>query len=262
MSSRSSGSSVAHASKFGFSRCLVPYGDVTRVGHIFQLCRWFEGVFLDSGAYSVWSTGKRIDLDRYIAFCKSVGSVVEVYANLDVIGDWRETAANQARMEAAGLAPLPTFHHGSPLHELERLVETYGYLGLGGIARLSRPKRIEWLDTVWPIIRASTRWPLRVHGWGVTDSIVMERYPWYSVDSTTWTVGSWYGSSLVRRGRLPVQKREQLPPALKLERNSVSRLMRLRHTARALIDFQRYVTNLWKSRGIDWEEIDGNSATS
>ena len=77
-------------------------------------------VFLDSGAFSAWTRGVEIDIQKYIEFIKQNQDVITVYANLDVISPGRFsmgtkesaelTLRNQKIMEQAGLSPLPVFH--------------------------------------------------------------------------------------------------------------------------------------------------------
>ena len=69
-------------------------------------------LFLDSGAFSAMTQGVKIDIYEYIDFIKEHEDVLEVYANLDVIGSAEGTWKNQMIMEEAGLKPLPVFHYG------------------------------------------------------------------------------------------------------------------------------------------------------
>ena len=52
-------------------------------------------LFLDSGAFSAETQGAKIDIQEYIDFIKEHQDVIEVYANLDVIGDPVSTWKNQ-----------------------------------------------------------------------------------------------------------------------------------------------------------------------
>ena len=65
-------------------------------------------LMLDSGAFTAFKTGKKIELDNYIAFLKDFGQIAEKYVTLDVIGHRDKTVENYERMVAAGLAPMFT----------------------------------------------------------------------------------------------------------------------------------------------------------
>lgn len=158
--------------------------------------------FLDSGAYSAWSRGTEIDLDEYCAFIKANADLIEVYACLDCIpGSPGKTATQQQREDAAelswknylymvneGLDPLPVFHFGEDFKYLERMLE-YGckYIGIGGLVGIPGEHRRVWLDRVFNRITDEKGFPIvKTHGFGMTSIPLIFRYPWFSVDSTTW----------------------------------------------------------------------------
>ena len=150
--------------------------------NVLNLIRSYPGtkIMLDSGAFSAWNAGKQIDINKYIEFIRD--NNIDVYFNLDVIGDVEGTIANQRIMEQAGLNPIPVFHYGEPFEYLDYLVEQgYTYIGLGGTVRKSVKQRQEFFDEVF------SRHPhIDYHGLGVTSKTLVENYNWYSCDSTTW----------------------------------------------------------------------------
>ena len=155
-------------------------------------------VFLDSGAFSAWSKGIEIDIQKYIEFIKQNQDVITVYANLDVISRDRfsmgtkesaeKTLRNQKIMEEAGLSPLPVFHIGEPFEYLEYYINHYDYIGLGGMVGKSKQTLDTWLDVVFGQYICDERgYPkVKVHGFGLTSVQLMVKYPWYSADSSTW----------------------------------------------------------------------------
>jgi len=159
-------------------------------------------IFLDSGAFSAYTQKAVIKLDDYIAFIKKYAKYITVYANLDVIGDAEATLKNQHLMEAAGLKPLPTFHFGEDISYLEYYIKHYDYIALGGVAvKRTKGALVAWLDQCFDLIcPAPERMPkVKVHGFGITAVDVMQRYPWYSVDSTAWVKSSRLGMIYVPR---------------------------------------------------------------
>lgn len=163
-------------------------------------------LFLDSGAFSAFTKGVTIDIQEYIEFIKENQDVIEVYANLDVIGDPAGTLENQKIMEAAGLSPLPCFHYGEPLEYLKDYLARYDYLALGGMVPISTADLILWLDEIFgKYICDQQGYPkIKIHGFGLTSLRLMLRYPWYSVDSTSWVMTGRMGSVLIpkfRQGR-------------------------------------------------------------
>jgi hypothetical protein len=170
---------------------------------------WFEmntenkvQLFLDSGAFSAWSQDSPINIDEYIAFIKENESSIDLYANLDVIGSAQGTWQNQVYIEKAGLNPLPTFHYGEDIKWLQRyLSKGYDYICLGGMVPISTRDLKFWLDDIFSnyICDSSGMPKVKVHGFGLTSFPLMMRYPWYSVDSTSWVVTGRMGSIYVPR---------------------------------------------------------------
>ena len=161
-------------------------------------------LFLDSGAYSALTQGVSIDIQEYIQFVKEHEDVLEIYANLDVIGDAEGTWKNQMIMEEAGLNPLPVFHYGEDIKWLKKYLERgHEYISLGGLVGGSNSALVSWLDPIWgEHLTDAEGMPLvKVHGFGLTSLRLMLRYPWYSVDSTSWVVTGRLGSIYVPRYR-------------------------------------------------------------
>lgn len=151
-----------------------------------------RNLFLDSGAFSALNLKLKLDINRYAEFIKTYKYMLEVYANLDVIGDAKATQKNQAHLESLGLSPLPTFHYMSDLRELDRLCRTYKYIALGGLVPISkqRERLKSWLTKCFQIILP---YKTKVHGFGVGAFWLWELFPWYSVDATTWLNGGKFG---------------------------------------------------------------------
>ena len=168
-------------------------------------------LFLDSGAFSAWTQGIPIDIQDYIEFIKQHLDILEVYANLDVIGlggkqpnrlTAEKTLENQKIMEEAGLNPLPCFHFGEPFEFLQYYIDNYEYLALG-VAGNSGNAIIPWLDECFEnyICDAKGMPRIKIHGFAITSLKAMLRYPFYSVDSTSWVMTSRTGSIYVPRHR-------------------------------------------------------------
>ena len=158
--------------------------------------------FLDSGAFSAWSRGTVIDLDEYCEFIRANTELIEVYASLDVIpGVPGRAATTTERDEAAeaswknylymvndGLSPLPVYHYGEDRRFLKRMLD-HGcdYIGIGGLVGIPGHARRSWLDAVFTDITDAEGMPIvKTHGFGMTAVPLVFRYPWYSIDSTTW----------------------------------------------------------------------------
>lgn len=166
-------------------------------------------LFLDSGAFSAWSQGVEININDYINFIKEHKEVIDIYANLDVISgskignetSAKQTLENQKIMEKAGLSPLPTFHYGEPVKYLKHYLKNYDYIALGGMVPISNKQLVPWLDDLFGNYICDKKGipKVKIHGFGLTSLKLMLRYPWYSVDSTSWVVTGRMGSIMVPR---------------------------------------------------------------
>jgi hypothetical protein len=155
-------------------------------------------IFIDSGAFSAETKGVPINIDEYCEFLINTG--VGTYAGLDVIGNAKATMGNVRYMEERyKLTPIPTFHLGGDLEDLYKILQDkkpngtlprYDYIALGGLVFSSNIMR--YCDEVWSIILKEAP-GIRVHGFGMTNVELMERYPWYSVDSSSYKGGRRFG---------------------------------------------------------------------
>lgn len=237
----------------GFRHVLVSYaeGEKFVTSTIFECRKSNVGMFLDSGAFAAYTRGLKIPIEKYTAFCTRIGPLVDAVACLDVIGDEAATRRNEDYMHRAGLSPVITCHFGMSGAEVVARFRGAEYGALGGMALRSRSgheMRRKWLDEVFGALMKSDVWPIKIHGYGMTDSALIERYPWYSVDSTTWAMASVYGNEMVRKGRLLVQRDSALYPQF----GTSARIARTVRSAPRVAEFGEYCTRLWEKRGITW----------
>lgn len=185
-------------------------------------------VFLDSGAFSAYSQGVKIDIGKYCDYCIRNQDIIRFPAVLDVIdfedkekavkGTYWNQMEIERRFKAAGVCfegtgygPLPTAHYGEPDEVVKHYADNYEYMALGGLVPVSTPQMILWLDHLWERILCHPDGTprVKVHGFGITSLPVMQRYPWYSVDSSTWVQWAANGMILLpnRGGQLNVSSR-------------------------------------------------------
>lgn len=155
-------------------------------------------MFLDSGAFSMFTQGITVDLSEYAAYIKKNSDVIEVASNLDIIGRNAEqgTWDNQKKLEGMGVDIKPVFHARDHDKWLKKyLAEGYDYIFLGGMVPETTKYLLEWLDHVWSkyLVRKDGTAKVKVHGFGLTTLDLMFRYPWFSVDSIRWVIIGRYG---------------------------------------------------------------------
>lgn len=237
-----------------------------------------KDLILDSGAFSVWSRGETIDIDKYATFCKDIitnipdGTSVNC-VNLDVLpGKFgvrptdadRDNSAqagwdNMLYLESLQLKVIPVFHQHERFEWLERMMAHTDYIGISPANDVSMKEKLAWLDKCFSI----TRDKIKTHGFAVTAYDQLVRYPFYSVDSSSWSSGGRYGripiylegkvQSFNYKNKNDLIKYWSKLPAEYVEifktyhdRNYVGIL--------AYKQFEIFVTELWKNRGVIWPE--------
>lgn len=154
-------------------------------------------LFLDSGAFTADTKNKTIALDRYAEFIHQHGKIFSAIANLDVIGDTgAKSWDNLKALQANGCKVIPVFHMNDDLVYLKRMLDAdYPVIALGGLVDSSYKALRNWLDFIWStyLIDKEANPLRRVHGFGLADIKLMQRYPWFSIDAASWALTGIYG---------------------------------------------------------------------
>lgn len=170
--------------EFGAKRVMLTYADKHRYTKNNQ--RFIDlGLekMMDSGAFTHSRKGITINLDDYCKYL--IDHSIDLYLVLDEIGNPLKTSDNQKAMESNGLTPLPVYHLGSDIKYLDRLVENYDYICLGGTVGSHRSTRVDFFSKVFDRHKNT-----KFHGLGVGDTTIMRMFPFHSVDQTTWLTAS------------------------------------------------------------------------
>jgi hypothetical protein len=232
-------------------------------------------VMLDSGAYTVFKSGRAVDLEAYLDFGLMVrerygsrlGSLR--FINLDVIPGqlhrWptrsevaeavRQSIVNADRLRAGGLNVMEVYHQKDPQPFLGELLQRRSE---DGLVALSSNKEGTSQGVTYDWLRATLREVLqhcdgperlpRMHGLGIARYDHWEAFPWYSADATSWLWSLKYGQGMGKRLR-----RVRLPRVRGEEGHGVQRLA-MRDAIEEMFRREREATKLWESRGVRWHE--------
>lgn len=171
-------------------------------------------LMLDSGVFSAWNKGEpELDLKTYIRFIKKHKALLFSYVNMDsipgVFGAKRtpkdvEKSAKKSYdnlqiMKSHGLKPIPVFHQDEEWKWFERyLKDGETYIGVSSGKDGQGDAKRRWLQRVFEMVSNSKGKPLiHVHGFGITRGLFLLQFPWYSVDSTTWSITAAFGKILI-----------------------------------------------------------------
>jgi len=150
-------------------------------------------LYIDSGAFTAWKAGEKLDVDAYCDFIESLHPKPTRYFTLDVIGDKDGTRKNYERMLERGLSPIPIFTRGEDVSELDQYYETSDLVALGGLVGTKGNRGF-----VKGIMRhVGDR---KTHWLGFGSLPFIGKFIPYSVDSSSWSSGVRYGSVTIYKG--------------------------------------------------------------
>lgn len=219
----------------------------------------------DSGAFTVWTKGGTVDLDDYIAWSRFYTELNPNFTvvSLDVLpgGPNRQPSAqerdrgikqsleNGDRLRAAGLRIVEVYHLYEPLDFFEQLLarrQPGEIVGLGALAS-GAPANIkrEFCDTSFAYLRDHFGWDNLppVHGFGIAPTAKLgARYPWFSVDSSSWMAPAQFGHGIGRNGRKTGD-----------DKRTSNRTVRTMYLTRVLERWNRQeiaLTAMWERRGV------------
>jgi hypothetical protein len=173
-------------------------------------------LWMDSGAFTAWTRKEQINLDEYIQFCLDRIDIITYVVNLDVIpGEFGQKNLPPEEIErSAGLGYqnyrymlskgipkdklIHVFHQGENPKWLKKMVAEIPYIGLSPANDRTTQEKMDWLDSHMLHVTNKDGYPIvKFHGFAVTSLRLMFRYPWYSVDSTSWQMHASYGHIIV-----------------------------------------------------------------
>jgi len=181
----------------------------------------FKRIILDSGAFSAWNAGAKIDIDKYADFILEWQDKIDYIVNLDVIPGYpglkKIPQEEIERSAAQGLENyfylldkgvdksklIHVFHQNEDFKWLEKMLDLgMEYIGLSPANDRTTQEKMLWLDDCMRLVTNDKGEPIvKFHGFAVTSFRLMLRYPWYSVDSSTWATVAGRGVVFIPRQR-------------------------------------------------------------
>lgn len=185
-------------------------------------------LFLDSGAFSLYTLKAKKEglgysfyetdefwkyVDDYCLLIKKNKAKFSIFVTVDVLFkpklSWK--VFNYIR-DVYKITPLPVFHfpklhrtqefqydgnfNQSGFKWLKKYMDNCEYLGLGGLGvEITKRQFIPYADRVFKLLcdnKGTPRW--KVHGFAMTSLELMIRYPWASVDSSSFQIEAGFGT--------------------------------------------------------------------
>lgn len=218
-------------------------------------------LIIDSGAFSYHKKGG-ISLYSWIRKAKFLQKYGTELIALDVIGDPDKTFDNYIHISQSIPDTIPTFHVGSDIEYLNRYISITDRIAIGGMVpfKSEKEKLRGFLNQIFSKFDA-TNIP-KFHAFGYFSQEILENYPWYSADASTWQNYSRFGEfhkfedlkyqrcKSLKVGAIDLRETHISDLTVYMQDNPLLKLARIKQ---ALDDFEYYLTTLWTKRGITWQ---------
>ena len=153
---------------------------------------------LDSGAFTFMSNSKKkVDWDEYVeSYAKFINdNSIKYFFELDIdnIVGIKEVERLRNKLERLTQKKcIPVWHKSRGIEYWQKMCEDYDYVAIGGIVT----KEIKQQDYKYfiPLLKIAKENNCKVHGLGFTNLKSLSKYPFYSVDSTSWKSGNRFGT--------------------------------------------------------------------
>jgi hypothetical protein len=164
-----------------------------------EIINKFNNFILDSGAYTFMTSmkNKNVNWDNYvISYAKFIKEYnVKNYFELDIdsiVGIKEVERLRKLLEDTSGIKCIPVWHKSRGLDYWKKMCKEYDYVAIGGLVT-QEIKRTEY-DVFYPLLKIAKENNTKVHGLGFTNLKGLEKYKFYSVDSTSWLSGNRFGA--------------------------------------------------------------------
>lgn len=188
--------------------------------HIERRCALGLKTFVDSGAFSAHTKDAILNVDEYIEWLNKYDDGVSIFAQVDKIpGKFRmpkskqdleeapeESWQNYLYMRERVKSPeklLPIFHQGEDFCHLQRMLDfepKIQYIGISPSNDVHTEGKERWIERCFEVIKASKNPEVKTHAFGMTALYLLEKYPFYSADSTSWLMIGVHGNIMTPWG--------------------------------------------------------------
>lgn len=157
----------------------------------------YRSFLLDSGAFTFLNNGsKNTSWDKYVEDYANFINQYDVkhFLELDIdpIVGLKEVERFRNKLESlTNKKSIPVWHKSRGKEYWIKMVKEYDYVAIGGIVT-KEIKPSEYRFFTW-MLQEAKKHNCKVHGLGFTNLEGIKKYPFYSVDSTSWLSGNRFG---------------------------------------------------------------------
>lgn len=204
-----------------------------------QMMNKCDMFLLDSGAFTFMNTKTKnvgnIDdyLTAYIEFINKHDVKYFFELDTDVVHGLSKVEQMRNRLEReTGKQCIPVWHKSRGIEYWKMLCERYKYIAIGGFVT-KEIKPFEY-DNAIKMVKYAIQKNVKVHGLGFTSMKYLSKFPFYSVDSTSYKSGKRFGQFHHFDGKRIVSRKR--PEGFRVKKYADLDLINLR----AWIEFQKY----------------------
>ena len=169
---------------------------------LIKQCKMF---LLDSGAFTFMNSFKgEVNWDDYIEkYAKFINdNNIDYFFELDIdcLVGIEEVERLRHKLESLTQKKcIPVWHKSRGLDYWKRITKEYSYVAIGGIVT----KEITKTDykNFKLMLEIAKRNMCNVHALGFTNTLLLNKYKFFSVDSTSWTSGTRFGSIAIFKNK-------------------------------------------------------------
>lgn len=205
-----------------------------------------EFFLLDSGAHTFQKEGNSTDYDRFVReYAQYVKNNpwIDEYVELDIeakVGMPQVEKWRQEMTEIVGKPPIVVWHRERGKQYYKHMVRNYPYVGFSGFVTKSGEMEVPIKYIGWFIKEAHDN-NCQIHGFGFTRSNLLYKFPFDSVDSSSWIMGSKFGTYFHLRNGIEL-RRDRYG---KLENLGFKNSTRDEQSAATWCKFQTILHELW-----------------
>ena len=184
---------------------------------------------IDNGEFTFHRHGGSLDIDKYINWINENDEYIDYAIALDKIpGVWGVARTLEDYVEASEKTwqnylymkervknhkkLLPVFHMGENFEYLKRYLALpdLDYICISGFKDLTNKQREQWYEKCFDVISNSNHPDIKVHCLGSATLTNAIKYPFTSMDATSWIMTAANGSILTDVGVVYIGKRTRL----------------------------------------------------
>lgn len=207
-------------------------------------------LIVDSGAHTLQKDKNNVDFDKFVfdyaQWLKKYINLIDEYVELDIenkvglkqVEKWREYLEKEV-----GKKPIVVWHRERGKQYWLGMVKRYPYVGFSGFVTVNGKPEVPERYIGW-FIQTAHDAGAKIHGFGLTRSKLLRKYPFDSVDSSSWKSTARFGHfHYFENGEIKSKNNYTRKDGYKADHR-----VRLKQSAIAWLKMQEFIEEYWEDR--------------